>query len=49
MALPFDMSSVSAIASYYIYRFDFSKHSIDLVNYEDEENPTTIYGSIPGY
>ena len=49
VALPFDMSSVSAIASYYIYRFDFSKHSIDLVNYEDEENPTTIYGSIPGY
>ena len=49
VALPFDMSSVSAIASYYIYRFDFSKHCIYLVKYEDEENTTTIYGSIPGY
>ena len=49
VALPFDMSSVSAITDYYIYRFEFAKHSIDMVNYEDEENPTTIYGSIPGY
>ena len=39
----------AAILSYYIYRFEFPKHVVDLVNYEDVENPTTISGTIPGY
>ena len=32
-----------------IYRFEFSKHVVDLVLYEDVELPTSITGSTPGY
>ena len=39
----------SSIYSYYIYRFEFPKRVVDLVNYEDVESPTTISGTIPGY
>ena len=37
------------IAEYFIYRFEFPKHVVDLVLYTDTENPTTISGTIPGY
>jgi len=37
------------IAEYFIYRFEFSKHVVDLVLYNDTENPTTISGTTPGY
>jgi hypothetical protein len=37
------------IAEYLIYRFEFSKHVVDLVLYTDTENPTTISGTTPGY
>ena len=41
--------SAQTIVSYFVYRFEFSKHFIDLVNYEDTEDATTITGTIPGY
>ena len=37
------------IVSYYIYRFEFSKHVVDLVSYIDKEIATSIFGTIPGY
>jgi len=37
------------IVSYYIYRFEFSKHVVDLVSYIDTELTTSIFGDIPGY
>ena len=37
------------IAEYFIYRFEFPKHVVDLVLYTDTENPTTISGTTPGY
>ena len=37
------------IRDYYIYRFEFSKHLVDLVLYEDTENPETITGWVPGF
>ena len=41
--------SPQTIASYLVYRFEFSKHFIDLVNYEDTEDLSTITGTVPGY
>jgi len=41
--------SAQTIVSYFVYRFEFSKHFIDLINYEDTEDATTITGTIPGY
>jgi len=32
----------SDISKYYVYRFEFPKRVVDLVKYEDVENPTTI-------
>ena len=37
------------IADYYIYRFEFSKHVVDLILYDDTESPDTITGITPGY
>ena len=41
--------SAQTIVSYFVYRFEFSKPFIDLVNYEGTEDATTITGTIPGY
>jgi len=38
-----------SIYEYFIYRFEFPKHVVDLVLYTDTENPTTISGITPGY
>jgi len=37
------------ITDYDTYRFEFSKHVVDLVRYVDTELSTTIEGTIPGY
>ena len=37
------------IRDYYIYRFEFSKHLVDLVLYEDTEGTETITGYVPGF
>tara|TARA_R100001132_G_C3261357_1_gene85374 strand:- start:267 stop:911 length:645 start_codon:yes stop_codon:yes gene_type:complete len=49
VALGATLDGPGYIVSYFIYRFEFSKHVVDLVNYTDTENPTTISGTIPGY
>mgnify|MGYP003642592562 CR=1 FL=1 len=49
VALGAGSDTPETITSYYVYRFEFPKSVIDLVNYEDVENPTTINGTIPGY
>jgi len=41
--------SAQAIATYFIYRFEFSKHVVDLVLYDDTEDTDTISGVVPGY
>lgn len=44
-----DQGSAQTIASYLVYRFEFSKHVVDLVLYEDTEDSSAITGTIPGY
>ena len=49
VALGATTNSPGSINNYFTYRFEFSKHVVDLVNYVDTELSTTIDGTIPGY
>mgnify|MGYP003152574553 FL=1 len=49
VALGATTNSPGSINNYFTYRFEFSKHVVDLVNYIDTELSTTIDGTIPGY
>ena len=49
VALGATTNSPGSINDYFTYRFEFSKHVVDLVNYVDTELSTTIDGTIPGY
>ena len=55
VALPFliigdgDQGGPVTIREYNIYRFEFSKHLVDLVLYEDIEGTETITGYVPGF
>ena len=49
VALGATTNSPGSINNYFTYRFEFSKHVVDLVNYVDTELSTTIGGTIPGY
>jgi len=40
---------ITLLVDYNVYRLEFSKHVVDLVLYDDIENPETIIGTIPGY
>ena len=40
---------ITLLVDYNVYRLEFSKHVVDLVLYDDIENPETIIVTIPGY
>ncbi len=57
VAIPYEITTcaqsafVWEITSYHIYRFEFAKHSIDLVLYDDTEtlSQTNIIGRVPNF